>query len=67
MPLVGPWFAAGVAAGVAGVTPLPLAACAPIAPLTAALLSLFAVDVGGVSSPAAPGKDREPGAVKAFA
>lgn len=63
MPL-GPCVAEGVAAGVAGVTPFPLAACWPLAAgrcMASPLLD------GGVNSLVAPGNDSEPGAVKAFA
>lgn len=56
------WVAAGVAAGVAGVTPVPFAAWPPCAPLVIRVLSK-----GGVSSAAADGKEREPGAVNALA
>jgi hypothetical protein len=62
MPL-GPCVAAGVAAGVAGVTPFPLAACCPLAPGRWELSLL----IGGVSSWEAPGNESEPGAVKALA
>lgn len=62
MPL-GPWLAAGVAAGVAGVTPFPFAACWPVGGrwLLSPLLK------GGVSSCDAPGNDKDPGAVNALA
>jgi len=62
MPL-GPWLAAGVAAGVAGVTPFPFAACWPLTARCPASPLL----AGGVSSLVAPGNDSEPGAVNAFA
>lgn len=57
-------MAEGVAAGVAGVTPFPLAACWPLAAgrcMASPLLD------GGVNSLVAPGNDSEPGAVKALA
>jgi hypothetical protein len=63
MPL-GPCVAEGVAAGVAGVTPFPLAACCPLA---AGRCMASAVLDGGVNSLVAPGNDSEPGAVKALA
>lgn len=60
--------APGVAAGVAGVTTLPAVAEAswpyPDGP---ALLTPFLSSVGGVRSPAPPGKDKEDGAVNALA
>jgi hypothetical protein len=76
MPLPG-LLAPGVAAGVAGVTPLPLVAFPPCCwPFTApfaacppaAMIPSFSED-GGVRSPvpAPPGKDREAGEVKALA
>lgn len=61
---LGPWVAPGVAAGVAGVTPFPLAAGWPFMPgrwLASAALP------GGVNSLEPPGKDSEPGAVNALA
>lgn len=61
---LGPWFATGVAAGVAGVTPFPFAACWP---LTAGRWPASPLLDGGVNSLVAPGNDSEPGAVKAFA
>lgn len=73
MPLPGA-LAAGVAAGVAGVTPLPLTAFAPgcwpftfpFAPW--APIAMFpSLSEGGVKSPAPPGKEREAGDVKARA
>lgn len=67
MPLGLFWVAApGVAAGVAGVTPLPSVAFPPVGcwPLTA--WASFS-DEGGVRSPAPPGKEREDGEVKARA
>ena len=63
MPL-GPWLAAGVAAGVAGVTPFPFAACWPVGVTFWLLSPLTPWD--GISV-VAPGKDSEPGAVNAFA
>lgn len=73
MPLPG-LFAPGVAAGVAGVTPLPAAAfppCCwpftiPLAPWPLTMFPSFSEE-GGVRSPAPPGNDREAGDVKALA
>lgn len=59
-------FAPGVAAGVAGVTPLPLAFAPCCWPFNPAKLPSFS-DEGGVRSPAPPGKDSDAGEVKAFA
>lgn len=58
---LGPCVAAGVAAGVAGVTPFPLAACWPFR------WSASPFGAGGDKSLVAPGNDSEPGAVKALA
>ena len=72
MPLT-PCPAPGVAAGVAGITPLPdAAALAPdCSPLTKPFAPLFCCDPsfsdGGVRSPAPPGNDRDAGEVKALA
>lgn len=68
MPL--PGLAPGVAAGVAGVTPLPVAAAFP--PCCWPFTIPFAPwpsfsEEGGVRSPAPPGKDSEFGDVKALA
>lgn len=66
MPLT-PCPAPGVAAGVAGVTPLPDAALTPLwlPPFWCCWLSFS--DEGGVRSPAPPGKDRDAGEVNALA
>ena len=63
MPL-GPCVAEGVATGVAGVTPFPLAAGWPLEPGRWVASPLLP---GGVSSFVAPGNDNDPGAVNAFA
>ena len=66
----------GVAAGVVGVTPLPLAVasvpfcnCCPFwnAPIAPFAWGWPSFSEGGVKSPAPPGKDNEPGEVKAVA
>lgn len=67
-----PGPAPGVAAGVVGVTPLPLEASAPRTCCPVYALAPFAwlcpsFSEGGVRSPAPPGKDRLAGEVKAEA
>jgi hypothetical protein len=61
---LGPWLAAGVAAGVAGVTAAPFALCWPLRAGCCAFPELLR---GGVNSWEAPGNDKDPGAVKALA
>lgn len=68
MPLL-PVVAPGVAAGVAGVTPLPLAAFPPACaslPRTFTPWTSF-TEEGGVRPPAPPGKESEDGEVNARA
>ena len=68
IPLL-PVVAPGVAAGVAGVTPLPLMAFPPACwPFTKPFtLWISFSEEGGVKSPAPPGKESEEGEVKARA